>query len=123
MDKYVLKTIGKCIIFGIVWAIVLFVVAILIKNNKGYNFKDVLFVEGIFLVAVGCLSIVAGNPTGLSMRGIGDENPQYSAYTNLEITRMERDKTKNIKFYASYGLSTVSFITGAILVVIISFLI
>lgn len=123
MDKSVLKTIGKCIIFGIVWAILLFVVAIVITNNKGYNFKDVLFIEGILLVVVACLSTVGGNPMGLSMNGIGQVNAQYIANANLEITKMEKDKTKNIKSSISFVLSTVSLITGAVLIVILSLII
>lgn len=123
MDKDVLKTIGKCAVFGIGWAILLLVVAIVITNNKGYNFKDVLFVEGILIVIVGCLSAVGGNPMGLSLNGLGEESAQYIAYSNLEITKMEKEKTKNIKSYVSFGLSTVSFITGAVLVVMVSFLI
>lgn len=123
MDKSVLKTLGKCILFGLVWAILLFGIAVAITNYKGYNFKDVLFVEGMLMVIVGCLSAVGGNPMGLSMQGLGQVNAQYIANANLEITKMERDKTKNIKSYISFGLSTVSFITGAIFIVILAFII
>ena len=34
MEKSILKTIGKCVIFGIIWGIVLFGVALIITNFK-----------------------------------------------------------------------------------------
>ena len=47
MEKSILKTIGKCVIFGIIWGIVLFGVALIITNFKDYELRDVLFVEGL----------------------------------------------------------------------------
>ena len=52
MDKSILKPIWKCAIFGIVWAILLFGIALIITNFKDYTLKDVLFIEGIVLIMV-----------------------------------------------------------------------
>ena len=109
MEKSILKTIGKCVIFGIIWGIVLFGVALIITNFKDYELRDVLFVEGIIFVVGGVLSSIGGNPMGLSMQGLGQNNAQYIANANLEVSKMEKDKTNNIKTTISAGLSTVSF--------------
>ena len=113
MEKSILKTIGKCVIFGIIWGIVLFGVALI----------DVLFVEGIIFVVGGVLSSIGVNPMGLSMQGLGQNNAQYIANANLEVSKMEKDKTNNIKTTISAGLSTVSLIIGGLLVIAINFII
>ena len=123
MEKSILKTIGKCVIFGIIWGIVLFGVALIITNFKDYELRDVLFVEGIIFVIGGVLSYIGGNPMGLSMQGRGQNNAQYIANANLEVSKMEKDKTNNIKTTISAGLSTVSLIIGGLLVIAINFII
>ena len=123
MEKSILKTIGKCVIFGIIWGIVLFGVALIITNFKDYELRDVLFVEGIIFVVGGVLSSIGGNPMGLSMQGLGQNNAQYIANANLEVSKMEKDKTNNIKTTISAGLSTVSLIIGGLLVIAINFII
>ena len=123
MEKSILKTIGKCVIFGIIWGIVLFWVALIITNFKDYELRDVLFVEGIIFVVGGVLSSIGGNPMGLSMQGLGQNNAQYIANANLEVSKMEKDKTNNIKTTISAGLSTVSLIIGGLLVIAINFII
>ena len=123
MEKSILKTIGKCVIFGIIWGIVLFGVALIITNFKDYELRDVLFVEGIIFVVGGVLSSIGGNPMVLSMQGLGQNNAQYIANANLEVSKMEKDKTNNIKTTISAGLSTVSLIIGGLLVIAINFII
>ena len=123
MEKSILKTIGKCVIFGLIWGIVLFGVALIITNFKDYELRDVLFVEGIIFVVGGVLSSIGGNPMGLSMQGLGQNNAQYIANANLEVSKMEKDKTNNIKTTISAGLSTVSLIIGGLLVLAINFII
>ena len=123
MEKSILKTIGKCVIFGIIWGRVLFGVALIITNFKDYELRDVLFVEGIIFVVGGVLSSIGGNPMGLSMQGLGQNNAQYIANANLEVSKMEKDKTNNIKTTISAGLSTVSLIIGGLLVIAINFII
>ena len=123
MEKSILKTIGKCVIFGIIWGIVVFGVALIITNFKDYELRDVLFVEGIIFVVGGVLSSIGGNPMGLSMQGLGQNNAQYIANANLEVSKMEKDKTNNIKTTISAGLSTVSLIIGGLWVIAINFII
>lgn len=123
MDKSVLKTIVKCVIFGVIWAIILFGVALVITNFKGYELKNILFIEGIIFVMIGILSSIGGNPMGLSMQGLGQSNAQYIANGNLEVAKMEKDKTKSVKTTVSIGLSTVSLVIGGVLVIALNFII
>ena len=123
MEKSILKTIGKCVIFGIIWGIVLFGVALIITNFKDYELRDVLFVEGIIFVVGGVLSSIGGNPMGLSMQGLGQNNAQYIANANLQVTKMEKDKAKIIKTTVAVGLSTVSLVIGGVLIIVINFII
>ncbi len=60
---------------------------------------------------------------GLSMQGLGQTNAQYIANANLGVTKMEKDKTKNLKTTISVGLSTISLIIGGVLVIAINFII
>lgn len=108
---------------GNVWFSELFGVALIIRNFKGYELRDVLFVECIIFVIGGVLSSLGGNSMGLSMQGLGQTNAQYIANANLEVTKMEKDKTKNIKTTISVGLSIISLIIGGVLIIVISFII
>lgn len=123
MDKDTLKNIRKCIILGIIWAILLVAIAFLITTLKDYNLKDVLFIEGIAFITFGILSCIGGNPLGLSIQGLGQNNAQYIANSNLQVSKLEKANTKNIKNTLSIGLSTVSLILAGILVIAINFII
>lgn len=123
MDKDTLKNIRKCTILGIIWAILLVAIAFLIISFKNYNLKDMLFIEGIAFVAFGILSCIGGNPLGLSIQGLGQNNAQYISNSNLEVTKLEKANTKNIKNTLSIGLSTISLVFAGILVITINFII
>ena len=123
MDKDTLKNIRKCTILGIIWTILLVAIAFLITTLKDYNLKDILFVEGIAFVAFGILSCIGGNPMGLSMQGLGQNNAQYITNSNLEVTKLEKANAKNIKNTLSIGLSTISLVLAGVLVIIINFII
>ncbi|MGG7142622.1 hypothetical protein ACQPVP_04075 [Clostridium nigeriense] len=123
MDKSVLKTIRKCVVLGFVWAIVLFVIALIITNFNGYELKNMLFIEGIIFIIGGTLSSFGGNPIGLSMQGLGQTNAQYISNANLQVTKMEKDKTKNIKTTISVGLNTISLVMAGLLVIVVNFII
>lgn len=123
MDKDILKSIRKCAMFGVVWAILLFVIAFLITTLKDYNLKDVLFIEGIAFVAFGILSCIGGNPLGLSIQGLGQNNAQYITNSNLQVSKLEKANTKNIKTTLSIGLNTFSLVLAGILLITINFII
>ena len=123
MDKDTLKNIRKCTILGFIWAILLVLIAFLITTLKDYNLKDVLFVEGIAFVAFGILSCIGGNPLGLSIQGLGQNNAQYITNSNLQVSKLEKANTKNIKTTLSIGLNTFSLVLAGILLITINFII
>lgn len=122
MDKDVIGKIGKCLVFGVIWALILFVVAVVITKATNFTLKDVLFVEGILFVLAGVMASIGGNSMGLSLQGLGQNNAQYTANANLEVAKMERERT-SVKTTISMGLSTVALIIGGVLVIILNFII
>ena len=89
-----------------------------------YNFKDVLFVEGMVVIILGIFSGISGNSTGLSLQGMGQNNAQYVSNVNLETLKMEKEKTKNnLTPNISIGLNMVSLIIGGAICIIIEFII
>ena len=117
MNKNLVSILFKSILFGIVWASIAFVLALILVNIKKYNLKDILFIEGIVLIAISILSSIGGNPTGLSMQGIN--NPTLTSYANLEITKAEREKNP-MKQTVSFALSSISLILGGLLLILLN---
>ncbi len=96
----------------------------MIVNFTSYSLKDVLFVEGIVLVALGALSSIGGNPKGLSLQALGQDNAQYVANANLEVTKMEKQMHhNNIKTNLRSSFNIISLIIGGAISIIINFII
>ena len=113
MENSQVKLFFKSIVWGIVWAGLLVLIGLVVTNITKYNFKDVIFSEGMIVVLLGVFSSIGGNPLGLSFQAMGQNNSQYVSKANLEISKMEKDKIgdsnkTNIKF----GFSTISLIIG-----------
>ena len=124
MNKSQIKPLIKCIVWGILWAIVFILIGFVIVNFTSYSLKDVLFIEGIVLVALGALSSIGGNPTGLSLQALGQDNAQYAANANLEVTKMEKQRHHdNIKTNLRSSFNIVSLIIGGSICIVINFLI
>ncbi|GAA0770280.1 hypothetical protein GCM10008908_12850 [Clostridium subterminale] len=124
MDKSQIKSLIKCVVWGIIWSIILVLIGLGIVNFTTHNLKDALFIEGIILVILGVSSFLGGNPTGLSLQGMGQTNAQYIANANLEVTRMEKEKTTtSINNSFKTIINTVSLIIGGLICIIINFII
>lgn len=122
MNKPLISSISKTLIFAVLWGLLGLIVGIILVKSKGYNLKDVLFIEGIILIAIGVLSSLGGNSTGLSMKGMGMNNASLISYANLEITKKEREKNP-MKQTILFGLSSLSLICGGLLLILINFII
>lgn len=124
MDKSQIKSLIKCVVWGIFWSIILVIIGFVIENFTSYTLKDILFIEGIVVVLLGALSSIGGNPMGLSLQALGQNNAQYAANANLEVTRMEKEKRhNNFKSNLRSSLNTVSLIIGGVICIIINFII
>lgn len=124
MSKSLLKSIGTFIILSMLLSAFLFIIAFILVNVKGYILKDVLLIESIIFVVLGGFASISGNPKGLSIESMGQSNAQYSGNANLEITRMENEKTKNdVKIIVNNGIGRISLLFSGIVCMIISFLV
>ena len=100
----------KSFLWGIAWFGVAVLIGFIITKVTSYkNFENILFIEGIILVFVGIFASISGDPMGLSMQGLGQNSAQYSASANLEVTKMEREKS-NRKLDVALAVSTFSLI-------------
>ena len=124
MNKRENKPLVKYIFFEILLSVILLLIGLAIVYFTNYNFKDVLFVEGMVVIILGIFSGISGNSTGLSLQGMGQNNAQYVSNTNLETLKMEKEKTKNnLNTNIRIGLNMVSLIIGGAICIIIEFII
>ncbi|WP_346917214.1 hypothetical protein [Clostridium sp.] len=124
MDKSQIKSLIKCVVWGIIWSIILVLIGLCIVKFTTHNLKDVLFIEGIILVIWGGMAFVGGNPMGISLQGMGQINAQYIANANLEVTKMEKEKTATpIKNSFKASINIVSLVIGGLICIIINFII
>ena len=123
MNKTLLKSLEKCILWGVIWAIILFIIANILVNLKGFLLKDVLFIEGIIFIMLGLFACIGGNPMGLSLQSMGQNNAQYTSNANLEVSKMESINKSNFKNTISVSINTVSLILAGIVCLIINYII
>ena len=121
MNQKILKPLMKSIFWGILWSVILVLIGLVVVSFNNYTLKDVLFVESILLIIFAIFSAMSGNPTGLSLLGMGQNNAQYVANANLEISRIENKN--NLKLMFNMGLSTVPLIIGGVIGIIIDLMI
>lgn len=123
MNKTLLKSLEKCILWGVIWTIILFIIANILVNLKGFLLKDVLFIEGIIFIMLGLFACIGGNPMGLSLQSMGQNNAQYTANANLEVSKMESTNKSNLKNTISVSINTVSLILAGIVCIVINYII
>ena len=123
MNKNLLKSLEKCILWGVIWSIILFIIANILVNLKGFLLKDVLFIEGIIFIMLGIFSCIGGNPMGLSLQSLGQNNAQYNTNANLEVSKMENTNKSNFKNTISISINTVSLILAGIACIITNYII
>lgn len=123
MKNRIINILVKSIIWGLVWlGLAALIGFIITKFSPDKSFENILFIEGLVLVFGGIFASISGDPMGLSMQGLGQNNAQYITNANLEIAKMEKEKSgANIDI--GFSLSTFSLLIGGILSVIITFLI
>ncbi|HEX9026678.1 MAG TPA: hypothetical protein VF839_09500 [Clostridium sp.] len=124
MNKRDFKSLIKNISFGILESFILVLIGLAIVSFNNYNLKDVLFVEGIVLIILAVFCVIGGDSTGLSLQGMGQNNAQYLANANLEILKLENEKTKrNLRPMLNIGLNAVSMTIGGVICIIIDLII
>ena len=125
MSKSIARSAFLSILYGLVFLGIGYVIAILISNRSGYYLQDVLFVEGFSVIVIGILMSMKGNPSGMSLLGLGQQNAQQVSYLNLEVTRIERDKTDYYKNFLKHSVldfafSSLVIILGGVFIILFS---
>lgn len=109
MSKSIVRSAILSILYSLLILGVGYVIAILIASRSSYQLQDVLFVEGIIFIAVGLMLSMKGNPSGVNLQGLGQQNSNQTANWNLEVTRIERDKTSYYKNYLQHSVLEFAF--------------
>lgn len=113
----------KSLIWGLMWLIIASLIGFIINSSmSSRSFQDILFIEGLLLIFIGIFASISGDPRGVSMQGLGQNNAQYINNANLEVSRMEQEKV-HIKTDIKFALSTFSLVIGGILSVVVTFII
>jgi len=97
--------------------------AILISNNYSYLLQDVLFIEGIILIIVGAAVSLKGNPSALSLHGLGQKT-NFATYVNHEQAREESKSADYHKKFPGNSLvklifSNLTFIGSGLLLIVL----
>lgn len=123
MGKRSLKTTIDYLALGIFWFAISTILGLFIVLSTRYNFKDVLFVEGMILIMVGISFEVGYERTWLSLQPLGSPNAQYVSNMNLEVAKIEEERKKNShKVLVSRGLSSAPLIMGGAISLLVNFI-
>lgn len=113
-------------LFSLIFLGIGYAAALMIAKRSESSLQDILFCEGLIVLILGAMMSVKGNPSGLSLWSLG-RSSQYSAYVNLEVTRMERESTGYFKNFlkhsvVEFAFSNVTIIVSGLLIIAASFL-
>ncbi|NLZ82863.1 MAG: hypothetical protein GX915_04270 [Clostridiales bacterium] len=122
-----LKKLLKLIIFSTIYLVLGYVIALIISRNNNKEVTDILTYEGVILLLIGILTSMKGNPSGISISGIGRQDHSIHSYIDNEITRQERENRPYHKGFSKnniteFAFANVTFILGGILILILSYI-
>ncbi|MHB8132306.1 MAG: hypothetical protein ACYDEX_25415 [Mobilitalea sp.] len=110
------------LLFSFIYLGIGFIVAILISNKFNYNLQEVMIYEGLIIILIGILMSMKGNPSGISISGMGSNDATITSYMNNEFTRQEREINPYHKDYfnnnlVKFSYSNLTFIFGGIFII------
>jgi type III secretory pathway component EscS len=114
-------------IFGLIYAGVGLLIALLIANRNNYNLQDVAFSTGCLIVILGLFMMMRGNPSGSNISGWGAKNVTAMNHWNLGVTLQERESTNYYNDFRNNAVTEFtsnrfSFVLGGVFLVVISIL-
>jgi len=115
MFKFIIKKIMQIVLIGFIYAMIGFLIAFIILKNTGCNLQDIITIEGILVVILGLMSMMEGNPTGISLQGLGSKAGQFQSQVLLETLKFEREKTPYYKNFLKNSIVQLSFSGAAII--------
>lgn len=119
MKNISIKSIFHFIFFTVLLTIIGGTISLeLVKGNIFGELNNTFYILGLVFSAGGIFSAIAGNPVEASMQGLGQNNAQYLAATNMKVKEKEEklDRGININFAKSSWI----FVVSGILMIIIS---
>ena len=125
MIKWKKIPILKIMVFSVVCVGVGYLVAILIARISKLGLQDALFYEGLIIIMLGLMLSMKGNPSGANLQGLGQQSAQQISSWNLEVTRIERNKTNYYRDFLKHSIVDFAFgnlalMLGGVLIIMIS---
>jgi cytochrome c biogenesis protein CcdA len=110
-------------LFSLIYLGIGFVVAMLISIKFKYNLQVVMSYEGFFVIIIGILMSMKGNPSGISISRIGNNDASLTSYLNNEITRQERELNPYHKDFLNnniveFSYNNITVIFGGLLILL-----
>ena len=109
MKNGIIKGIITFLIISIVVLAIGLLIALPISKYAHASYNDVVFIEGIIITVFSLYFSIQGNPSGLNLQGLGSENAQCTAYSNIETTRRERNFTDYFKNFEKHSVLNLTF--------------
>jgi hypothetical protein len=119
MKKISFKSIVIFISFTVILTIVGGLISLaLVKGNVFGKLNDTFYILGLVFSAGGVFSAISGNPLEASMQGLGQNNAQFLAQTNLKAKEKEEKLGHGINI--NFAKSSWIFVASGILMIVIS---
>ncbi|MBE5966425.1 MAG: hypothetical protein E7255_05590 [Lachnospiraceae bacterium] len=112
----ILKKFLLVLLFGFCYLGIGYAAGLLISRQFNCRIEDVMTYEGILLTFLGILSSMRGNPSGMNINGIGQDNANMISYLSNEVTRQERERNPYNKDFHRNNI--VSFVFGGLTLIV-----
>ena len=125
MVKQIIKRIVISLFLSIIFLVIGYLLAIPISNYSHASMNDVMFLEGIATTVITLFCTIQGNPSGISLQGLGQKASQYFAYRTLETAKTERESTNYYKNFKNHSvvkltLNSLTLVFGGVLMILCS---
>jgi len=94
------KYAANLLVLSMLFSAICACIAWLASRKFNIQFNDSIFYAGMFLIVIGCFTLMKGNPSGASLSSLGQDNAKSSDSPNLEAIREQYkspEYTKNFK--------------------------
>jgi hypothetical protein len=100
MASYKFKYAKNLLVLSTLVSAVSAIIAWLASKKFDIHFNDSIFYAGMFLIVIGCFTLMKGNPSGASLSSLGQDNAKSSDSPNIEAISGQyksAEYTKNFK--------------------------
>lgn len=119
MKNITIKSILKSIFFTVLLTIIGGAISLaLVKGNVFGELNNTFYILGLVFTGGGVFSAISGNPVEASIQGLGQNNAQYLAATNMKVKEKEEKLNRGINI--NFAKSSWIFVASGILMIVIS---